>query len=297
MLKRLNIASVVAGVLVGGALTLIGGLALNVFWWAPDLYPARWANVVGLGSVLILLSLCAPGFPQLIVGEDGRLSTSKFQALLWTIPLLYGLGAAGFMIAVGVASPAATVPKWLLLAATAGTLTALGAKGITTFKIDQSKQLQAELALQTSLIPRKWKLVDLWSDDTGRPQLTKAQLLLFTLLAVVTYMGQLAARVGEHVLGGKIELPDLDPTFMALAGIGQVAYLGRKTFDADTPLLGSVEPNPVNVPPQGSVTVALKGANLGTQASQVTLAGIPPGITYVIGVERPDEELSVKLER
>lgn len=71
-----------------------------------------------------------------------------------------------------------------------------------------------------------------------------------------------------------IGLPDIDAALMVLMGLGQGAYLGKKSVTTSTPRLSGVSPSVVAA--GTTPTVALSGAALGDGVGdQVLLNGVP----------------------
>jgi hypothetical protein len=94
--------------------------------------PASWAALGAVVGLLILLRIGGAKFTSLLIGEDGRTSTSKFQALLWTVALAWALlaltlqGKTDFNI----------VPDYLALLGFPA-LALVFAKGIVQQKLEQ----------------------------------------------------------------------------------------------------------------------------------------------------------------
>jgi hypothetical protein len=175
-------------------------------------------------------------------GADGRLSTSKFQVLLWTIVVLYGyvvVETGRFMR--GNFDALDKIPPNVLIALGFTIGTATLAKGITTSFIAAGR-------IKKNPDPTSGPGT-LVADDDGIPDLSKAQLLAWTLLALVVYV----VRVFYQLRVATPELPDIDATLMVLMGLGQGAYIGKKLTTTSTPQLGDV--NPQQGPPGTSVTV------------------------------------------
>jgi hypothetical protein len=179
---------------------------------------------------------------KLAEGADGRLSTSKFQVLLWTIVVLFGyvVVETGRFLRSNFDALDKIPPNVLIaLGFTIGTATL--AKGITTSFIAGGRIKKEP---DTSSGPGT-----LVADDDGAPDLSKAQLLAWTLLALVVYV----VRVCYQLRVKTPELPDIDAPLMVLMGLGQGAYIGKKLTTTSTPRLGEL--NPADGPPGTTVTV------------------------------------------
>jgi hypothetical protein len=168
---------------------------------------------------------------KLAEGADGRLSTSKFQVLLWTIVVLFGyvVVETGRFVR-GNFDALDKIPPNVLIALGFTIGTATLAKGITTSFIAGGRIKKEP---DTSSGPGT-----LVADDDGAPDLSKAQLLAWTLLAIVVYL----VRVFYQLRVKTPELPDIDAPLMVLMGLGQGAYIGKKLTTTSTPRLNDVTP-------------------------------------------------------
>ena len=176
-------------------------------------------------------------------GADGRLSTSKFQVLLWTIVVLFGyvvVETGRFMR--GNFDALDKIPPNVLIALGFTLGTATLAKGITTSFIAGGR-LKKEPDKQSGAST-------LVADDDGTPDLSKAQLLAWTFLALVVYVVRVCYQLRVQHWP---ELPDIDAPLMVLMGLGQGAYIGKKLTTTSTPRLGEL--NPTQGPPGTTVTV------------------------------------------
>lgn len=191
-----------------------------------------------IGSALTLLALAAVLLPGrlrwLIVGEDNRYSTSKFQMLLWSWCVLTVYLATTVLrwVDVGIgANDGIAIPTTLLALAGMSTLTFAGAKLITTSRIERSGEEGAKTAPLTGpRFPR-----DLVNDDSGhRPDIGDTQMLLITVVAVAMYLAVANHWLGTFPATGPITLPEIDGTLLGALGIGQGAYLAKK-YAGDAP--------------------------------------------------------------
>jgi len=219
---------------------------------------------------------------RLIGGTDGRASTSKFQALVWTLITLFGfvevfcehvlLGDPGYV---------SEIPANLFAAMGFSMTTMIAAKGITVSYLNQGRVNQQTSAptVMPNLVgkpPAKPgatpKLGGLGTNDVGEPDLSKIQMLAFTLIAVAVYLTRLA--VQEH---SSPQLPELDPTLMVLMGLSQGAYLGKKLTTTETPRISGISPGTG----KADDLVVLSGISFGdTQAGGLVLVDGAPATKY-----------------
>jgi len=163
---------------------------------------------------------------SLAEGEDERLSTSKFQFLAWTVAAVFSYIAI-FVARVqqGAIAPIEEMPANLLIAMGLSTGTMAAAKGITSAyvasgAITKTKKSAAPPAKQPYL-------AELIADDTGFPDLSKAQMLTWTAIAIGIFIFRVVRVINNAAIEAPV-IPDIEPSLMVLMGIGQAAYLGKK---------------------------------------------------------------------
>ena len=204
-------------------------------------------------GLLYLLSVAVTGrlSPlQPAMGTDHRLSTSKFQFLLWTgvIVFTYAWYYALRADHAGNAAPATIndLPENVLIAMGMSAVTLAGAKAITT------SYLLRGLIDKPEQAPDNASAANLVANDNDAPDLTKIQMLVWTFIAITVYLVQVAitARTyGGCTLpppGGDLpagcRFPDIDAALMVLMGLGQGTYLGNKLVTVNTPRISSATP-------------------------------------------------------
>jgi hypothetical protein len=118
-------------------------------------------------------------------------------------------------------------------------------------------------------------------DDDGAPDLSKIQMLAWTLIAIGVYL-YAVFHVVPAILGLKPPLPaadkvpglpNIDAALMVLMGLGQGAYLGKKLVTTDTPRLLGL--NPSSGPVGTVVTVSGTAFGEGQDGNSVTIDGAP----------------------
>jgi len=82
-------------------------------------------------------------------------------------------------------------------------------------------------------VSEKSKLKSLIGDDNGNPDLSKMQMIAWTLIAIVIYL----ILVIDEINSGRPRLPDIDASLMVLMGLGDGAYLGKKLITTAVPRL------------------------------------------------------------
>lgn len=208
--------------------------------WRKARVGAGWRWVALAGAALLLLAvatLFTRGKPwQLYLGEDNRYSSSKFQTVLWfwvvvstyLAFVLQRLVHAGMGYLGGV-----DIPANLLLLSGMSVLGAAGAKLITTTKeaakVDPAKTTDAGTAKQ---MPKQDAAqpaaADLVNDDFDRVDLGDFQMITVTGIAVVMYAVAAVEFMSVVELRSFVKMPDVDSTLLALFGLSQAGYLGKK---------------------------------------------------------------------
>jgi len=130
-------------------------------------------------------------FGALYVGKDGRWSTSKLQALLWTYAVLFGL--ASLIVAAWLGDDTGWTKQeklglqeeYLILLGGPFAAAVLS-KAITTQKAKDGTLPKSE-AQETATVGEG--LSQVISDDTGDTDLVDTQYFLFNLLALAYFLG------------------------------------------------------------------------------------------------------------
>jgi hypothetical protein len=241
-------------------------------------HPLRWAVVAMAVLFWLYYVVASKTKPKRVnplwaaVGADGRLSTSKFQFLVWTIPVLYVALALVFARS-GTFTPELpagrdvtkyiTIPPNIFIVLGLSLTTLLGAKGITV-----AYQARKAPATTVTPAPDTLQLGYLIQDDNGDIDLTKVQMLAWTAVAVIAFLFAFISNAGGYVhcqVKGPdntgLCFPDVDTALMVLMGLGQGTYLGGK-------LISRTEPPSVE-----SLIVTAAGPFVGVQLTGSNLDG------------------------
>ena len=191
----------------------------------------------GIAAALLLVVALLTGgrLRQLALGQDGRYSKSKCQALAWFSVLIVSYlstlamrwWAGGAIQAGGVG-----VPQNLLLLSGLSALTFVSAKAITQSKLERAEvraRERGESAPQLKSAPRRARFPgDLVNDDFDTIDLGDLQMIVVTLIAVILYGMRVFVCLGRIELGCAASLPDVDTALLGGFAIGQGAYLAKK---------------------------------------------------------------------
>jgi len=239
--------------------------------------------LTGIGTLVVLYVIYGVlghswRLAKLYEGADGRPSTSKFQFLLWTVVVIFsftGLFAARCRLdSCDVLSDLNQWPAHLLIAMGLSAGTVVAAKGITSAYVASGRIQKTEAPPPGTTLPTPASTPGttpptpsitrrgggLFTNDDGDPDLSKVQLLSWTLIAVGIYLIQVGARLHQGTHSAML-LPDIDGSLMVLMGLGQGAYLGKKLTTTDTARITGI---------------SLASGKPGTQ---ITLSGLSFGAT------------------
>jgi hypothetical protein len=196
------------------------------------------AIAISASALLLFASLVSWGHPLrlTIIGADNRYSNSKFQIAIWFWVLIatylatmyFRLNEGGWDFV------KINIPQNLLLLSGLSALTYAGAKGITTGKIKEAMAQQvAAGGIAKDPKCAKPGTEKFWSDlvhnDVGGFDFGDFQMIVVTLVAVGMYVILVFHFLGSLELRKAAMLPDVDTTILAAFGLGQGAYLAKKT--------------------------------------------------------------------
>jgi len=223
----------------------------------------------------------------LAMGADNRLSTSKFQVLLWTaaVGFVYAMVYADRLLTQNDPKPITDIPQNVLIALGIAVTSAVAAQAIT------GSQAATPDAKSSNPTPSYDAAALVRNDDASTASLTKVQLLFWTVVAIVVYLitsfSKLAAIIACPDAGKSVDathlcsFPDIDTTLMIFMGLGHATYLGGKLVPNGPSLTGASAVANAAVVPTGRV-ITLTGANLGTSGT-ITMDGTlitPTGLNW-----------------
>ncbi len=191
--------------------------------------------------------------------------------------------------------------------------TMAAAKGITVSYADSGKVVKPELSDNQK---KKAGLGPLLQDDDGFPDLSKGQMMAWTLIAIGVYLIHLmlqidvattnaaaaiaknatnitAANIGAAYAIEKLQMPDIDAALMVLMGLGQGAYLGKKLVTTTTPGLTGLSPG--TGPVSTEVTITGKSFGDTQNGSLITFGGIPIALDKTILTSWGDTQIKFKI--
>jgi hypothetical protein len=233
-----------------------------------------------------------PNAKNMILGKDGRLSTSKFQAALWTFAVLFALfslfygfvivqlfgGLLGFGWAESLEQPLGQgfddflghdLDETYLLLLGFPFAAAITSKGIVAEKVASGTIVKAE----KDPAEGGSSLAELVSDDDGNSDLGDFQYLLFNLLAIGYFLLQFLSDPGSG-------LPSMPDTLVGLTGVAAATFVAKKGIYRDPPVLLGVLPPSARPGEQFTVY----GKQLKAPAEAGGPGAAPPGIGAMVVV-------------
>jgi hypothetical protein len=245
---------------------------------SPAVEEAKMPYLVGalaLAALALIARLFAGSWnpTKLVEGSDKRPSTSKLQWFIWTVVVIFSYAAIyATRVRQGHYEALSEIPTNVLVALglSAGTMTV--AKGITVGYVASGKVTKEEPDPAAKKDPTTG-VGGLLRDDDGDPDLSKIQMIAWTLIAAVVFLIAVVHTIATSTLP---ELPDIDPSLVVLMGLGEGAYLGKKLVSTSTPRITGISPGSV----KKGEKVTISGASLGESqnGSQITIDDMPIGI-------------------
>jgi hypothetical protein len=186
----------------------------------------------------------------LVMGADNRLSTSKTVACAWTFAIFFGL------LALLIARWAGDPTGWKVLTDTGLQEEYLLLLGGPYAAAVLAKYQASNDETKTTAPPGTASAKDLIANDAGQTDLGDFQYVLFNVLALLWYVGELI----PHLRDG---MPDLPPLLSGLALTSAGGYSAKKLVGQMTPRLTSVVPPEVTRIDANTIpSVDVYGANL-----------------------------------
>ena len=231
--------------------------AKNASAWADSALSQATLAAVALWLVLIGVSTLTASRGRLVamlVGGDGRLSTSYFQAWVWTLVLVW---AFGYFMAVSVLEGRDALSD-VTGRLDADYLLLLGGPFVALISAQQIGTAKRANGTLTKVETTSTSAGDLVSDDSGRADLVDMQYLLFNVVALAFFFVAFARDHGR--------LPDLDDGLIALTSAAALAYIAKKAVANNAPGITSIVRTTGSGPVRTGDTVLISGFNF-----------VPPG--------------------
>ena len=214
----------------------------------------------------------APLFTALINGQDGRWSTSKASAVLWTYAVWFAF-ITTLLHTNGKGLEDAVLKQQYLILLGLPVGAAVVAKGITQSKVEAGK-ISTKLpdGVETNALRGISQLI---TNDSRQPDQLDFQYFGFNLILLAYFFTRF---LGHQSLG----LPELPDSLVALSGISAAGYLSKKGLQQDTnPAITAINPPE----PRPGDPITIRGANLATRDEltvSVKIAGQDVPVSSVV---------------
>lgn len=200
--------------------------------------------LAGVAAALLFWFICSvmSGFwnpLKLVEGQDGRASVSKLQWFLWTAVIAFSY--VTIYTAKALEGNFAAIENWpvnilLVMGFSSGTMIAAKRAAVAYTAKGRVIKTQGTGAKPSDLI----------KDDSGFPDLSKAQMLTWTFIAIAVYIAKVVDVVNDipsiTLVNKAVEMPDIAPALMVLMGLSQGAYIGKKLTTTTTPRITGLAP-------------------------------------------------------
>jgi hypothetical protein len=244
------------------------------------------------------------GFVDIIIGADGRVSTSKTVVYVWTFVFASALVILTSMVIFGHLKPNQafhTGSNWdaYLLLLGGPFASAIIAKGIVSYQTQQDPSAKSGTSAtsdtantMSTSVEGQPSATDIVNGDSGSPSLVDTQYSIFSLIAILYFAGQFIANLDKYAAGTvtaakSVWLPQIPSALLGLTSLAALTYVGNKAVQTQGLRVVSFSPNPT--PPNSRVRAAL--VNLpatATQANTTILVTDAAGNTQPYGAAAVD---------
>ncbi len=162
----------------------------------------------------------------LFIGQDNRYSGSTTQMSLWFL-LTISAYLTAFAVKASCGVFGLNIPTNLLMLSGLSAISFAGAKGITNKKHNDAVTAHAARTKTSADSPRFPQ--DYVQNDDNQFDFGDYQMILITLIALVSYLVHLFQFLAGVELRAAASLPDVDTTILGLFGVGHGAYLVKKS--------------------------------------------------------------------
>lgn len=239
------------------------------------------------------------GFVDVIIGADGRVSTSKTVAYVWTFVFASALLVLACMVVSGQLKPNQAFhmgSNWdaYLLLLGGPFASAVIAKGIVSYQTQQDPASKSgtsaaadtanTMSTSTAKTP---SATDIVNGDSGTPSLLDTQYSIFSLIAILYFAGRFIANLDKYASGAVIAknsvwLPQIPSALLGLTSLAALTYVGNKAVQTQGLRVVSFSPNPA--PPNSRVRATIVNLpKTATQGNTTILATDAAGNTQRMG--------------
>jgi hypothetical protein len=248
------------------------------------------------------------GFVDIIIGADGRVSTSQTVVYAWTCVFASALVIMTSLIVFGPLTPEQafrTGSDWdaYLLLLGGPFASAIIAKGIVSYQTQQDPSSKSGTSAaagtantMSTTVAAAPSATDIVNGDSNAPSLVDTQYTIFTLIAIFYFIGLFIANLDKYVAGvvtadTAVWLPQIPSALLGLTSLAALTYVGNKAVQTQGLRVVSFSPNPT--PPNSPVRAVLVNlASAATQANTAIWVMDADGGTQSMGVTMIDASKS-----
>jgi hypothetical protein len=258
---------------------LVAALIVLIIFWALVLALLEWAGRRDGNP-----NRSRYGFIDVVIGADGRVSTSQTVVYAWT-----GVFASALVIMTSLAISGRLTPdqafrtgsNWdaYLLLLGGPFASAIIAKGIVFYQTQQDPNSKSGTsaaagtanAMSTTVADAP-SATDIFNGDSNGPSLVDTQYSVFSLIAIFYFVGLFIANLNQYAAGvvtaGKADwFPQIPSALLGLTSLAALTYVGNKAVQTQGLRVVSFSPNPVPV----SSPVLANLVNLAETATQANV--------------------------
>jgi hypothetical protein len=261
--------------LVAFVLVFVPVICGLVKWWHKPALVASLFALAGFWAVVLVFLEWAGrhdgnpnrskyGFIDVLIGADGRVSTSKTVVYVWTyifasaLVILTSLAVFGYLEPRQAFHTGSNWDAYLLLLG-GPFASAVLAKGVVSFQTQQDPASKSGTsaaagtanAMSTS-VAAKPSATDIVNGDSGSPSLVDTQYSIFSLIAILYFAGRFIANLDKWT-AGKVSashahfLPQIPSALLGLTSLAALTYVGNKAVQTQGLRVVSFSPNPAPV--------------------------------------------------
>ncbi|NUU19616.1 hypothetical protein HP550_20425 [Cellulomonas humilata] len=224
------------------------------------------------------------GYFEVVLGADGRFSTSKSMVAAWTLVLATALVFLSAMVWFSDLTPAkAFGQEWnsyfLLLGGPFAA--AVAAKGITASKAENGGKTSSESASSVGVatVPPTTTdeptLGDISRNDAGGLSLTDTQYWIFSLVAIMYFLGAFVVTIVEYAEKAEstLALPEIPSAILGLTSLAALTYVGAKAVATEGLRIASITPHPTKATDKLTISVVNMPASVTWNQIYVRFSG------------------------
>jgi hypothetical protein len=259
---------------------LVAGLIVLVIFWALILALLEWAGRKDGNP-----NRARYGFIDVVIGADGRVSTSQTVVYAWT-----GVFASALVIMTSLAISGRLTPDqafrtgsdWdaYLLLLGGPFASAIIAKGIVFYQTQQDPNSKSGTSAaagtanaMSATVADAPSATDIFNGDSNGPSLVDTQYSVFSLIAIFYFVGLFAANLNRYAAGAVTAgtadwFPQIPSALLGLTSLAALTYVGNKAVQTQGLRVVSFAPNPAPV----SSPVVASLVNLAATATPANVA-------------------------